>query len=265
MPEESQRDAEREASTPARDGAGSRHTFTRLLVGAAAVGLDALLKGLQTWEEKLEPPGEVAEGERAGAENAPPASSEPQTEAPGQESQPGRLRYALVGLLFEAQDRLSAGLSGVASLGKAASGLVAPLLRAAQESQLLAPIRQRFDALAERGEQELEGLVERGRQEAGYSQELAEVAVKTTVDQSIRYLAHNEELEELIETQSTGLIYEVLEEVRERAVSADSLVEGVVRKTLRRPPRYRLPAPPDEVMARAAGFHAPPKKRALKR
>jgi hypothetical protein len=39
----------------------------------------------------------------------------------------------------------------------------------------------------------------------------------------------------------------VVEEVRERTVSADTLAESIVRRILKRPPRAELPPPPDEL------------------
>lgn len=58
---------------------------------------------------------------------------------------------------------------------------------------------------------------------------------------AIDTLAQSPSLVALVTTQSTTVIGEFLREVRERAVSADKYVEGVVRKTLRRPPRTALP------------------------
>ena len=47
----------------------------------------------------------------------------------------------------------------------------------------------------------------------------------------------------LIQDQSVGLVDEVSEEVRERLVTADILVEMLLQKVLRRPPRQNLKGP----------------------
>lgn len=86
--------------------------------------------------------------------------------------------------------------------------------------------------------------VEVGRAEEARSRALARVAFDKTVDQYIEYLTTNPEVQELVQTQSTGLANEVIEEVRERTVSADSLLEGMARSFLRRLPRRALPPPP---------------------
>jgi hypothetical protein len=58
-----------------------------------------------------------------------------------------------------------------------------------------------------------------------------------------KLFAQNPEVQELVQTQSIGLAEEVVEEVRERTVSADNFVEGIVRAVLRRPSRSQLPYP----------------------
>jgi len=61
------------------------------------------------------------------------------------------------------------------------------------------------------------------------------------MDEAINTLAHSPALVELVQTQSSSLAGVVVEEVRERAVSADILVERLARRILRRPPRAQLP------------------------
>jgi dihydroneopterin aldolase len=77
------------------------------------------------------------------------------------------------------------------------------------------------------------------------------VALTERVDKAIDYLTANEEVQELVQSQSAGLIDEVIEEARERTVSADNFLEAVVRSVLRRPPRWELPEPPQEVKQQA--------------
>jgi dihydroneopterin aldolase len=80
---------------------------------------------------------------------------------------------------------------------------------------------------------------------------VAGAALTERVDKAIDYLTANEEVQELVQSQSAGLIDEVIEEARERTVSADNFLEAVVRSVLRRPPRWELPEPPQEVKQQA--------------
>jgi hypothetical protein len=79
--------------------------------------------------------------------------------------------------------------------------------------------------------------------------------MKTSVDSSIDYLTHNQEVQELVQTQSTGLATEVIEEVRERTFSADTYLENWLRKIFRMKPRSAIPGPPEDVLQRAMTVH----------
>ena len=233
---------------PAVDGqtAQDLRRLLRLLVGGGELGLDALLRNLEAWEKKL------------AAEQ--PDAPESAQRAAGRAQRTELLRYALVGMFFEAQDGLAHGLNALDALGRTVDRLAQPWLRPARNSRWFGPFWKRYDALAQRGEQEVQRWVERGRLEAQLSRRLAQTALKNTVDQNIEYLATNPEIQELVQTQSTGLANEVIEEVRERTVSADSFLEGLARSLLRRAPRWALPEPPSEVRQRATGFRPPKKK-----
>lgn len=61
------------------------------------------------------------------------------------------------------------------------------------------------------------------------------------MNEAIDTLSKSPALVELVTTQSTSVAVEIVEEVRERAVSGDKLAEGIVRRLLRRPPRSTLP------------------------
>jgi len=222
-------------------------SLTRLMIGGAEVGLEELLRLLQVWE---------AETARLKAEGASPAGSGLDE---ARETRLDRLRYAITGWLLEKE----------ASLVHGAYRAVGPgwrpgrLLRAATRplnwsldlllgSRLAAPFRRRFESLAALGEREAQRWIALGREEEAHNRLLAKVAFDKAVDEYIEYLTQNPEVQELVQKQSSGLANEVIEEVRERTVSADTFLEGLARSLLRRFPRRELPAPPPEVIARAA-------------
>jgi hypothetical protein len=71
-------------------------------------------------------------------------------------------------------------------------------------------------------------------------------------DDYIEYLnAHPEQVQNLVQGQTIGMTTEIMNEVRERAVTADSVVEMIVRRVLGRKQREQLPPPPPEVQRRA--------------
>jgi hypothetical protein len=76
--------------------------------------------------------------------------------------------------------------------------------------------------------------------------------IRTHGDDYVQYLnAHPESVQNLVAGQTIGLTTEIMNEVRERAVTADSVVEMIVRRVLGRKQREQLPPPPIEVQRRA--------------
>jgi hypothetical protein len=77
--------------------------------------------------------------------------------------------------------------------------------------------------------------------------------IRVQGDQYIDYLnEHPAMVQNLISGQSVGLAGQMLDEVRERTVTADSVTEMIVRNLLKKKPRSEVPEPPEVVQARAA-------------
>ena len=82
--------------------------------------------------------------------------------------------------------------------------------------------------------------------------EQIEALIRTQGDIYIEYLnQHPENVQALIQGQSLGLAGQVMDGVRERAVTADSVAEMIARRVLGRAPRGDLPPPAYEVIRRA--------------
>lgn len=83
--------------------------------------------------------------------------------------------------------------------------------------------------------------------------EQIEMLIRAQGDKYIDYLnEHPDKVQNLISGQSVGLAGQMLDEVRERAVTADSVAEMLVRNLLKKKPRSEVPEPPENVQARAA-------------
>jgi hypothetical protein len=77
-------------------------------------------------------------------------------------------------------------------------------------------------------------------------------------DAYIDYLnEHPDAVQNLIQGQSVSLASDVLDGVRERTVTADSLAESIVRGLLGRKPRGDLSEPPEQVQRRAVSAMLP--------
>jgi hypothetical protein len=83
--------------------------------------------------------------------------------------------------------------------------------------------------------------------------EQIELLIRAQGDKYIDYLnEYPERVRNLVSGQSVGLAGQMLDEVRERTVTLDSVAEMMVRNLLRKKPRAEIEEPPENVQARAA-------------
>ncbi len=204
--------------------------FARLVIGAGLIGVEKLGRYLQEWEK-------AAREEEAHVAAAP------------EETQAAIIRYAVLGAIFEVKDFVE---ETVSQLGQTAENLGHSLASTAQpvtSSRFFQPIQKQFNVLVKRGEEKLTPLVARGRREDPATRALAREAITQAVDEVIEYLAENEEVTELIQQQGMGMATEVVEDMRTRTVTADTVLEHFIRRLARRQPREKLPPPSPEILA----------------
>ena len=229
-------------------------SITRLLVGGVLQGSDIVLEQLRDWEDQpKDADSSVVEDD---AETLSEMDPLPDTLPPPQVGQPLKkgtsdMRYALIGLIFEGEENLEKGLSAAKQVGIFAQRVTNPLFRPLQKFGMLNPAKNRFDRMAQRGQSEIDRWVGRGREEETHSRDLVQQATISTVDQSILYMAENEAITELIQTQGVSLAEQILELVRAILVSMDYFFEGLARYAFKRKPRYLMPLPNPEVQEQA--------------
>ena len=226
----------------------------RLLIGGILLGSEALKHQLRDWDDNADEtaPANI-EGDDQTAlqfEPLPETLPAPQVGLPVQRND-SDVRYALIGLVFESEEKFERALTNAKRIGDSIDRALNPLFRPIQKLGAIRPVRNSFGYLASRGQSEVDRWISRGREEEDHSRQLAQQATTSTVDQSITYMAHNPALEELIQHQSVSLAMQILDQIRENAVSADYFFEGLIRYMLRRPPRYLLPPPSPEVQEQA--------------
>jgi hypothetical protein len=208
--------------------------LTSLLVGGAIEGTSQLTTRLQRYQEAIRQ--EAAEfGEEGGEGDAV------------DEDELVRLRYALVGLIFDAQATFRRNVSLWAKLADRSTRVTNRVTQPVTNSFFFNPVRRRYNDLIRRGEESLARWIEDGRIEEPPSRQLASRTYVEIVDEFIDRLAQNPQLQAVITKQSISVASDMRDEVRERTVTADNLMEGLVRRILRRTPRAELPEPPPEV------------------
>jgi hypothetical protein len=227
-------------------------SLTRFAIGGVLAGYDGLVKRISIWETRLdqreaaieEPPSAVEENISAGSA----------TELSDNETDADLIRYAAIGMVFAAQNTLLKSLKTADQMSRLAGGAIDKVASPFYSSRILSPLRNQINNLAQHGQTQVDHWIEVGRKEEARSRALANAAVTEQVDSSIQYLTNNQEVQELVQSQSVGLVGAIVEETRERTVSADNFVEAWVRTMLRRPMRSDLPKPEPELRARATPY-----------
>jgi len=160
------------------------------------------------------------------------------------EAQP---RQVLLGFVLDSQSRLSGTARAILRQGDRVVGRVDRALSPVLESRALSPVRGPFENFVERGQAQVNYWRELGRAEEARGRALAQYATEQLIDTSVDTVSHDPRVQifvqEFIQQQSLGIADEAIEEVRERTVSGDLLLERPVRWLFRRPPRESLPAP----------------------
>lgn len=216
-------------------------SLTRLTIGGVLAGYDGLTKRLLVWEKEIDLK-EAQDAQDGYRDEKSPGAKESSTD---------QLRYAAIGMIFNAGEALDDSLENVNQLSALAGNLLESVITPVYSSSFFSPLRKRVDRLAEHGQSLVEDWVERGREEEMRSRALASTALVKQVDSSIEYLTSNDEVQELVKSQSVGLVGEIVEETRERTVSADNYLEAWARTMLRKPLRPNPLAPAPEIKARA--------------
>lgn len=209
----------------------------RLLVGLTLEGVDELGRRLREWETEVTQQDATASGVEStasGADTAPLSDGD-------------RLSYALIGMAFAARQRIEDDLQNwLQAPGRAVQGMIDtaddlannPLLR-----PLIQPVKERAETLSQQVNDEVERWIAIGQDEEAHSRAVARIAVPEVINEIINHLADNPELQDLVQQQSVGLAGEAIDSVREVTVTADAVLERIVRGLLRRKPRPELPPP----------------------
>ena len=203
-------------------------TLLRLLVGGALEGSDELLRRLHERQQAIE---------QHPVNSAPRIISQDEADIE-------RLRYALIGLLFETPGAINRGLARVVENTERAGNTVSRIAGPVTRSWLFQPVRRRYQRLVARREATFNRLVELGRLEAQRGRVLARGTVTETVDEVLEYLADSPEIRDLVQQQGVSLTTEVVDELRRRVAAADRLLDSVLRRgePASPPPVVELPA-----------------------
>jgi hypothetical protein len=242
-----------------RQQTGLVRNLTRLTIGLTIQALETVADQLQEAEQEtlLQRTPEPAPQDEIVVEMV---KGKPVVSSPGRRPPPST-RHTFIGFIFEAQSRLGEGLGRLQEAGQDVESRVNRTLSPVTSSRAFAPIRRRVDVAVRRAQNQIHRWEDLGRVEEAYSRELSTNTVDKLLDSTADYVNQNphvrEFIQDIIQAQSMGMADEAIEEVRERTVTGDILLERFVRSIFRRQPRESLPLPPT---AKATNGALPPTK-----
>lgn len=228
---------------------GGLRSFSNLMIGSLALGLEELNFQMKKWDDKSQINQIDIESDVVSNQPEQPLDNInliPYEIIEGDFPQDD-LRFALVGLLYDTQGRLLSSVQTMRRIGGSINRFTYPIIKPLNRNWLIPPLRRRYDSLIERGENELNRLILVGRSEYEQSRRMAQIAIDDSFDEAVESLATKPEVQDLIQSQGIGLAGEVINEMRERTISADNFIDGIFRSILRRKPRSLIPPPKFEI------------------
>lgn len=219
----------------------SSGVLSRVSLGSALLAVDALSERLEQVEEaeqRTDPEPRTLDSVLVPAMEW----EERFGQAPGMAA-----RHLTIGVMIDTRSKVSRGLEFLNGAGNATVRVLEFVFDPITQSRLFRPVRKRYHAAVDRGENQVNYWMNLGRAEDVRSRDLAETALTQVVDESMDELVDNDRIQEFVQemltAQSLGIIDEAIEEIRERGVSSDTFFEYPIRRIFRRSSRHTIPGP----------------------
>lgn len=154
-----------------------------------------------------------------------------------------RTRYLTIGMAGDVRKAAERGLGFVDDVtdtaGKAMWRVVGPVWT----SSLMTPIRTPVRRWRKRGEDQVQQWIAQGMVQENRSRAIASASLNNLVQESVTDLTNNSEVQvlvqEVIQSQSIGIVGQLMQEIRERLISLDIWVQGIFGSAMPTTPEFR--------------------------
>jgi polyhydroxyalkanoate synthesis regulator phasin len=156
-----------------------------------------------------------------------------------------KLRYLILGILFETPDAVQRSLLIVEKVSSKAFGVVSKILSPLTNSWLFSPLKDQVDIAAARGESVIDRLIAKGRLEEQNSRlMLQEQEIDALVNEVIEYVVTKTEIRKIIQEESANVAGDVVGEFQEQSAAVDTLLERKIKGIFRKQPSGQTETPP---------------------
>jgi len=197
-----------------------------LVVGSALNGKDALsnrLRQMQAGQESIKP-GAITVDEN--------------------ETSQDRLRYLLLGVLFEIPDAFERGIKTAGSSSSKVYDYFSKIISPLTDSRVFNPVRNQYDYATARGEKVFERLIMKGRIEEQNSRlMLQQKAIDDLINEFAEYLVLKIKVQEIIQQEGTAMAGDAVDEFQQQSAGVDSILEDKLKSIFKKrvPPEPAAP------------------------
>jgi hypothetical protein len=206
--------------------------LTRILVGLLSSGSGELIRELRDLEWEIEQYPEFVEG----------------GDGIGDEKTRDRLRYLALGLLMHGQRTAIRGIRNGFYFSLGTASRLFDTMDRMTSNRLMAPVRRPFASRLRKLGYTTAELIAEGQREERVSKVLAREALLEIIDEVVDLVSQNPEITkviaEVVGGQGASLAGIMGDNARRLSLTSDDLVEGALRRVLRRTPRQALPRSP---------------------
>ncbi len=152
-------------------------------------------------------------------------------------------RYLTLGIAGDARKAAERGLGVLDDVTDTAGRTFWRFAGPVWNSPLMSPVRRPTQRWRLRGEAQVQHWIADGMRQENQSRVIAAASLNNLLQESVTDLTNNAEVQvlvqEVIQSQSTSLITQILQELRQRFISMDIWVQGVFGRALPEEPPFR--------------------------
>ena len=188
-----------------------------LVVGSALNGKDALTDRLRRMQVGQEPfkPGAITVDEN--------------------ETSQDRLRFLLLGILFEIPEVFERGIKNAGSSSSKVYDFLSKKISPITNSWVFNPVRSQYDHAAARGEKVFERLIMKGRIEEQNSRNmLQQKAIDDLINEFAEYLVLKIKVQEIIQQEGTAMAGDVVDEFQQQSAGVDLILEDKLKSIFKK-------------------------------
>jgi hypothetical protein len=163
------------------------------------------------------------------------------------ETSADRLRYLLIGMLFEAPERIQRSLSSAGHTSSKVYDFFSRITTPITNSWVFSPVKDQYDQAAARGEKVLDRLMMRGRIEEHNSRQILEQkAIDDLINEFAEYLILKIKVQEIVQREGTTMATSVVDEFRDQSANVDGLLEQKLKSIFHKSPHTAPAEPPSK-------------------